>query len=107
MKIGMMPAKLTHIMINIGLAHTDMDTTSNIYDPFCGLGTTILMANALGYHAIGSDIQPEQAQKNIDRRKSRKSTEHRQQENIYIFQHDVTKPFNEPKLQNVSLIVSE
>lgn len=108
MQVGMMPAKLTHIMINIGLTYTNMDTTSNIYDPFCGLWTTILMANALGYHAIGSDIQPEHAEKNIDRWKNRKSSEENTaQANMFIFKHDVTKPFIEPKLQNVDLIVSE
>ena len=129
MKVGMMPAKLTHIMINIWLTYTAIDTMSNIYDPFCGLGTTVLMANALGYHAIGSDIQPEHAQKNINRRKKQGHCEDKHSEdaaiqnninklatcnlqlctkkNMYIFQHDVTKPFTEPKLQNAPLIVTE
>jgi tRNA G10 N-methylase Trm11 len=47
MQVGMMPAKLTHMMINIGLTYTAMDAMDNIYDPFCGLGTTLLMANTL------------------------------------------------------------
>ena len=99
---------------------------SNIYDPFCGLGTTVLMANALGYHAIGSDIQPEHAIKNINRRKKQRHCEDERSEdaaiqvkskktkedittskNTYIFQHDVTKPFTEPKLHNAPLIVTE
>jgi len=104
MKVGMMPAKLTHIMINIWLTYTAIDTMSNIYDPFCGLGTTVLMANALGYHAIGSDIQHEHAQKNISRwKKQDLATSY----NTYIFQHDVTKSFTEPKLHNAPLIVTE
>lgn len=134
MQVGMMPAKLTHIMINIGLTYTNMDTISNIYDPFCGLGTTLLMANALWYHAIWSDIEPKHAEKNINRRKQQsvtlsdseeynkkhvissgvsktnaveKSHELKTKSNIYLFQHDVTRPFTESKLENVALIVSE
>jgi len=131
MQVGMMPAKLTHMMINIGLTYTAMDTMDNIYDPFCGLGTTLLMANTLWYHTIGSDIQPEHALKNIDRWKkfrhceeSDKSGDVAIQEinkiqktlskkqlttdkNLYVFKHDVTQAFTEEKLQNVALIVSE
>lgn len=36
MKIGMMPSKLTHMMINIGLAQCS-DKNTTIYDPFIGL----------------------------------------------------------------------
>lgn len=112
MQVGMMPAKLTHMMINIWLTYTAMDTMSNIYDPFCGLGTTILMANALGYHAIGSDINPEHAHKNINRRKTTRNqkpvaSSQQPAANMYIFQHDVTHPFTEPKIHNAPLIVTE
>lgn len=104
MQVGMMPAKLTHMMINIGLTYTAMDAMDNIYDPFCGLGTTLLMANTLGYHTIGSDIAPEHAIKNIDRWKKHALATHH---NTFVFKHDVTHPFTEEKLQNVRLIVSE
>lgn len=105
MHVGMMPSKLTHILINIGLAHTSMDQTiDNIYDPFCGSGTTLMLANAAGRHCIGSDIDTTMAIKNIQRRK--KNT-HASDKNIFVFQHDITQKLSDPKLKNVKLIVTE
>ncbi|HCB51975.1 TPA: hypothetical protein DEP21_05455 [Patescibacteria group bacterium] len=43
MQMGMMPAKLAHILINLGLPTTN----TTIYDPFCGSGTTCFLANNL------------------------------------------------------------
>lgn len=95
MQIGMMPAKLTHTLINIGVSlppsikgavrrtgnfrskgnFKDNWPNSNIpkeeiliFDPFCWTWTTGLLANALGYHFIGSDIKPNLALKNAERR---------------------------------------
>lgn len=108
MHMGMMPAKLTHMMINIGLNSlkskviksiksddlTDLwpDRPSTvIYDPFVGSGTTWFLANYLGYDFIGSDIDISYAQENTPRRKT--TAFHHAGKEISIFQHDITKPF--------------
>ena len=52
MVVGMMPPKLVQIMVNI--AGTKIE---NIYDPFCGLGTTLIEAANMGIMNIyGSDL---------------------------------------------------
>jgi tRNA G10 N-methylase Trm11 len=43
----MMPAKLTHTMINIALSQAENKRFKLIYDPFCGTGTTGIIANYL------------------------------------------------------------
>ncbi len=54
---GMMPPKLVQMMINM----LDKNTQKNgIYDPFCGLGTTLIeTANHRIYTIFGSDISQE------------------------------------------------
>ncbi|MBP7848304.1 hypothetical protein KA013_03760 [Patescibacteria group bacterium] len=54
MQIGMMPAKLTQMLVNIGVAQTGKNPGDEItvYDPFVGFGTTVWIANSLGYHTI-------------------------------------------------------
>jgi len=51
MGIGMMPAKLTLMMINIARAQYETNhvvkSEYTIYDPFCGFGTTNFLANAM------------------------------------------------------------
>jgi len=74
MSIGMMPSKLAHILINIAIYHQSLfqKTSSDpltIYDPFCGFGTTNMIANACGFDTIGSDINISQAKHNTKRRK--------------------------------------
>jgi tRNA G10 N-methylase Trm11 len=50
---GMLPPKLSKIMINIA----SVPKSSTILDPFCGSGTLLAEAALLGYtHLIGSDI---------------------------------------------------
>jgi DNA modification methylase len=48
----MMPAKLTHQLLMIGLSYLEKkgkkEKKSLIFDPFCGMGTTGFIANALG-----------------------------------------------------------
>ena len=52
MQIGMMPAKLTQILVNIAVAQLPAsalqgDDAPTVYDPFCGFGTTLFVANSL------------------------------------------------------------
>lgn len=104
MQMGMMPAKLATMMINIWLYYSwDLSTNDRLYDPFCGSWTTLFLANNKGINALGSDIETEYVEKNIDRRKYKKALattakyEYRE--------HDATQPFTTDK--NIKLIVSE
>jgi len=54
---GMLPPKVARIMVNLGLSQAIAQDTT-IYDPFCGSGTIIAEALALGVNVIGSDIDP-------------------------------------------------
>jgi len=59
MVVGMMPPKLVQMMINISTTPKN----SAIYDPFCGLGTTLIEAANMGYTSLfGSDISKEMVQ---------------------------------------------
>ncbi len=56
MTVGMMPPKIAQIMINLG---TKGNKNMIIWDPFCGLGTTLIEALHSGYRSLrGSDIEP-------------------------------------------------
>ena len=46
MTVGMMPPKIAQIMINLG---TKGHKNVIIWDPFCGLGTTLIEALNAGY----------------------------------------------------------
>lgn len=60
MIVGMMPPKLTQILIN--LAVRGNPDIQSLYDPFCGLGTTLIEAANMGIpQLLGSDISPEMA----------------------------------------------
>lgn len=65
MIIGMMPPKLVQMMINIAIAGENISNKTNpvsIYDPFCGLGTTLIEAANMGISRVyGSDLSPEMA----------------------------------------------
>jgi len=57
MSVGMMPPKLAQIMINLA---TRGERDLQIWDAFCGLGTTLIEAYAMGYkNLLGSDISEE------------------------------------------------
>lgn len=65
MIVGMMPPKLTQIMINI--ATSTQQWSGAIYDPFCGLGTTLIeSANMNINHLYGSDISADMVQSSKD-----------------------------------------
>jgi tRNA G10 N-methylase Trm11 len=60
MIIGMMPPKLVQMMINIAVSGENISNKTNpvsIYDPFCGLGTTLIEAANMGISRVyGSDL---------------------------------------------------
>lgn len=99
MQMGMMPAKLTHIMINIALANYIQNSTSDIqnisiYDPFVWSWTTWFLANHLGYDFFGSDIKTNYAKQNADRRTTTKFYD--KNHTFDIFVHDITKHLSTP-----------
>ena len=104
MEVGMMPAKLTHIMVNIARAELPNPQDFTIYDPFVGFGTTAMITNWLGGKFIGSDINITMAKQNIKRWQSQPFFKDKP---ITLFKHDVTKPFTKKFLQNVDAVVSE
>lgn len=67
MQMGMMPAKLTHTLLNIGLSYLKEQDKTLIYDPFVWSGTTGFLANYFWYDFLGWDLKLTFAQKNIDR----------------------------------------
>ncbi len=94
MQMGMMPAKLTHMMINIWLSyviyHSQLEIENLcIYDPFVGSGTTWMLANHFGYDFIGSDIKSNYAEENATRRKTTKF--YTPDKQFDIFTHDITQ----------------
>lgn len=112
MQIGMMPAKLTQIMVNIAHGewlkrHNSTDASHSgftIYDPFVGLGTTYMIANSLGYNVIGSDINIQPAKQNLP---WWENTTTQKDAKITLFQHDVFDSFNKPFLKHANVIVTE
>ncbi len=124
MQIGMMPGKLTQIMVNIGVwkwkslqkenektSDGNQDSTVSasrsditVYDPFMGLGTTAMIANSMWYNVIGSDINIIPCKQNMPRWKQQSFAKNLP---ITLFAHDVTQPFSKPFLQNTSCIVTE
>ena len=115
MEVGMMPAKLTQMLINIGVGqhakHTSErtlegkhDTPITIYDPFCGFGTTCYIANSLWYKTIWSDITITPAKENLKRWKT---TERYQELPITLFKHDSQEVVQKPFIEQVDLIVTE
>ena len=51
-EVGMLPPKLAQIMINVAVGDA---AEATIFDPFCGMGTTLQEGQLMGYHMIGSD----------------------------------------------------
>lgn len=89
MQMGMMPAKLTHTLINIWLS-IDKEQTL-IYDPFVWSWTTGFLANYFWYDFLGSDLKLTFANKNypwwLNSRWATPSKEFK------FFVHDATKEF--------------
>lgn len=141
MEIGMMPGKLTQMLLNIWVwaviaskpeaseaissyvadeiaasspathetpRNDDNSPASSkdltIYDPFCGFGTTLFVANSLGYNAIGSDANPALSQQNM---KWRPTTQYATDKKMTVFKHDATEAYIKPFLDHVDVIVTE
>jgi len=110
MEMGMMPAKLTHMMINIWLAkfvhESQLDSEKiYIYDPFVWSWTTGMLANYMGYDFAGSDIKINYAEKNATWRKT--SNFYTPDREFNIFQHDIKdKLWNQLAGKDI-LVVSE
>lgn len=104
MEIGMMPAKLATMMVNMWLGLLAIPKEiQTVYDPFCGFGTTQMAANTLGHHAIGSDINISPCKINMKRRQDHKNpTLH-----ATLFKQDVTALWTNPILRQVDVIVTE
>jgi len=111
MQMGMMPAKLTHIMLNIWLhslksikskvhkawlSTFDFWLSTVIYDPFVGSWTTGFLANHLGYEFIGSDIKTTYAEQNAKRRMTTKFATTNKE--LSIFTHDIKKKLEKSSL---------
>lgn len=105
MNIGMMPAKLTHILINLALGTDCYNHVATIYDPMCGFGTTLMLANTLWYHALWSDINITQSKLNLKRWKQQPY--YQSDRHMTVFKHDVFNPFDHPLIRQVDCIVSE
>lgn len=109
MQMWMMPAKLTHIMINIGINYTAVENqwNINIYDPFAGSYTTWFISNSMWYNFVGSDIESRFAIQNIDRRKNNKF--YNSEYKLDFFQHDINSDLNTASFWDTipNLIVTE
>ena len=110
MEMGMMPAKLAHIMINIWLTHfiheSDLDSEKLcIYDPFVWSWTTGMLANYMGYDFMGSDIKINYAEKNAIWRKTNKLCTPDKQ--FDIFKHDITEKLGNQLEGKDVLVISE
>ncbi|HMT01044.1 MAG TPA: DNA methyltransferase [Candidatus Absconditabacterales bacterium] len=110
MTVGMMPAKLTQILLNIGIGYRQeihnqsAGENFTVYDPFCGFGTTGFIANHLNYNFIGSDINITETKKNLGRRTK---TKYYKEKAFTLVKHDNNLAFSESVLKKSNLIVSE
>ena len=108
MQVGMMPAKLTQTMIAIGLAELPEELLASgevtIWDPFVGLGTTALLANAMGCHVFATDLVIPAVKQNADRRREQPYATDKK---IAVLKHDATEPIKKNMFVHTNLIVTE
>ena len=96
MQMGMMPAKLTHTLLNIGLSLSKSQEKPLIYDPFAGSGTTGFLANYFAYDFLGSDLKLTFANQNKPWWLASKWSKPDQIFDFFL--HDATKSFENPEL---------
>lgn len=86
-KVGMLPPKLAQTIINLAVGALPQEQLQNIcdipadqpipltilnktvLDPFCGTGVILQEASLMGYHVMGTDLEPrmvQYSQKNLD-----------------------------------------
>lgn len=108
MDIGIMPAKLAHFLLHLGILYHDtynnVSKEYTIRDPFVGSGTTAFLANAFWYNVISSDIQISWCKKNRDRWiKTPHYTDHKHT----LFKHDVRDPIEKVFIEHTDIIATE
>ena len=102
MWIWMMPAKLTHLMLNLATA---LDYDKTIYDPFAGLGTGLMVSNYFWNNVIGSDLNISPAKQNCKRWQT---TQYFQPDyKCFLFKQDVTQPFSKKIVNYADFVVTE
>lgn len=100
---GMLPPKLARIMINLAEA----DSESPLLDPFCGSGTVLMEALALGYRQLyGSDLS-EKAVHDAEKNLAWLTEQTKHTPDITITKHDATTPFEHLEKNSVGAIVTE
>jgi tRNA G10 N-methylase Trm11 len=98
MSVGMMPPKLAQIMINLA---TKGERELQVWDAFCGLGTTLIEASHMGHTSLlGSDISDEMVVA------TKSNTAWLQAQNIEIFHHDARR-IDTKKVTIPTVIVTE
>ena len=107
MQMGMMPAKLTHTLMNIGLSLSKSQEKPLIYDPFAGSGTTGFLANYFAYDFLGSDLKLTFANQNKPWWLASKWAKPDQIFDFFL--HDATKSFEHPEFfaGKIPLIITE
>ena len=105
MNVGMMPSKLTHILVNIWLNNIKSNENITIYDPFVWFWTTWFLSNYFWYNFIASDINITPFKQNVKR--WLKSNFSQKDVKITNFKQDITTPLSKNFLKNVNLIVTE
>lgn len=96
MQVGMLPPKLAMMMLNF--ARENGKKPSQIYDPFCGTGTMLTEARAMGIVPMGSDRSRNMVEA------TRKNAQYFfPDEHLQVFAHDVIDPFPE-FVQGVSIV---
>lgn len=98
MTVGMMPPKLAQIMINLA---TKGERGLQVWDPFCGLGTTLIEASHIGHkQLLGSDISDDMVTT------TRSNMSKFEMQNLEIFHHDARR-IDTKKLTTKTVIVTE
>lgn len=108
-KLGMLPPKLSQIMINLG-GYTKLNKAvppgTTLYDPFAGIGTVLVEGLLSGYNVVGSDISKEVlhgATQNLEWIRQKLPTIH----SCDIFQKDATTLTKQDIPGEIHLIVTE
>lgn len=104
---GMIPIKVAQMFINFSQASPDTE----IYDPFCGVGTIASEALLTDFDVTASDIslkQVERTKENVDWLRNTFVGMVPSKRQVKFFGHDITKPLPETiSTASLSAIVSE